>query len=81
VTGYNQSCAAAKFARLLLTACLGLVLAAARPFGFAGIAGSTAGVSNLIIVAFCVVVAGQVVLSLTPFGTARPATRCRRSPP
>lgn len=39
-----------------------------RPFGFAGIAGSTAGVSNLIIVAFCVVVAGQVVLSLTPFG-------------
>jgi ribose/xylose/arabinose/galactoside ABC-type transport system permease subunit len=38
------------------------------PFGFAGIAGSTAGVSNLIIVAFCVVVAGQVVLSLTPFG-------------
>jgi ribose/xylose/arabinose/galactoside ABC-type transport system permease subunit len=40
----------------------------ARPFGFAAIAGSSAGVSNLIIVAFGVVVAGQVVLSLTPFG-------------
>jgi ribose/xylose/arabinose/galactoside ABC-type transport system permease subunit len=39
-----------------------------RPFGFAWIAGSSAGVSNLIIVAFCVVVAGQVLLSLTPFG-------------
>jgi ribose/xylose/arabinose/galactoside ABC-type transport system permease subunit len=37
-------------------------------FGFAGIAGSSAGVSNLIIIAFGVVVAGQVVLSLTPFG-------------
>ena len=38
-------------------------------FGFAGIAGGAAGVSNLVIIAFCVVVAGQVVLSLTPFGT------------
>jgi ribose/xylose/arabinose/galactoside ABC-type transport system permease subunit len=40
-----------------------------RPFGFAGLAGSTGGVSNLIIIALCVVIAGQVVLSLTPFGT------------
>jgi ribose/xylose/arabinose/galactoside ABC-type transport system permease subunit len=41
----------------------------ARPFGFAGVAASTAGVSNLILIALGVVIAGQVVLSLTPFGT------------
>lgn len=40
----------------------------ARPFGFAAIASGTNGVSNLVIIAFCVVVLGQVVLSLTPFG-------------
>jgi len=40
----------------------------ARPFGFSAVAGNSFGVSNLIIIAFCLVVAGQVVLSLTPFG-------------
>lgn len=40
----------------------------ARPFGFAPIASGSGGVSNLVIIAFCVVVLGQVVLSLTPFG-------------
>jgi ribose/xylose/arabinose/galactoside ABC-type transport system permease subunit len=40
----------------------------ARPFGFSFIAGNSFGVSNLIIIAFGLVVLGQVVLSLTPFG-------------
>ena len=40
----------------------------ARPFGFGWLSGTSLGVSNLIIIAFCVVVVGQVVLSLTPFG-------------
>jgi ribose/xylose/arabinose/galactoside ABC-type transport system permease subunit len=39
-----------------------------RPFGFEGIAGSTGGVSNLLIIALAVVVVAQVVMSLTPFG-------------
>lgn len=40
----------------------------ARPFGFAGLAGTSLGVSNLIFVALGVVVVAQAVLSLTPFG-------------
>jgi ribose/xylose/arabinose/galactoside ABC-type transport system permease subunit len=40
----------------------------ARPFGFGWLSGTSGGVSNLIIIAFCVVVVGQVVMSLTPFG-------------
>jgi ribose/xylose/arabinose/galactoside ABC-type transport system permease subunit len=39
-----------------------------RQFGFGWLSGTSGGVSNLIIIAFCVVVAGQVVMSLTPFG-------------
>lgn len=39
-----------------------------RPFGFEWIAGSAGGLSNLLIIAFVVVVVAQVVLSLTPFG-------------
>lgn len=37
-------------------------------FSFSGFAGSTAGVSNLIIIAVAVVVVAQAVLSLTPVG-------------
>ncbi|MBO0805097.1 MAG: ABC transporter permease [Nocardiopsaceae bacterium] len=40
----------------------------ARPFGFAGLAGTSFGVSNLIFVALGVVVVAQAVLSLTPYG-------------
>lgn len=40
----------------------------ARPFGFAGLAGNSFGVSNLILIALGVVVVAQAVLSLTPFG-------------
>lgn len=40
----------------------------ARPFGFSSVAGSSFGVSNLIIIAFALVVVGQVVMSLTPYG-------------
>jgi ribose/xylose/arabinose/galactoside ABC-type transport system permease subunit len=39
-----------------------------RPFGFAGLAGTSFGVSNLIFIALGVVVVAQVVISLTPFG-------------
>jgi ribose/xylose/arabinose/galactoside ABC-type transport system permease subunit len=39
-----------------------------QSFGFSGIAGSTGGVSNLLIIALAVVIVAQVLLSLTPFG-------------
>jgi ribose/xylose/arabinose/galactoside ABC-type transport system permease subunit len=39
-----------------------------RPFGFGAVAGSSFGVSNLIIIAVVVVVAAQVVMSFTPLG-------------
>jgi ribose transport system permease protein len=39
-----------------------------RPFGFAGIAGESFGVSHLIVVALIVVVLAQVVVSYTPLG-------------
>lgn len=53
---------------LLINNQAGVNPSGSRPFGFAGIAGSTGGVSNLLIIAFAVVVVAQVVLSLTPFG-------------
>lgn len=40
----------------------------ARPFGFAGIAGTSFGISNLIFVALGIVIVAQAVMSLTPFG-------------
>jgi len=46
----------------------GISPAGSRPFGFEGIAGSTGGVSNLLIIALAVVIVAQVVMSLTPFG-------------
>jgi ribose transport system permease protein len=45
-----------------------------RPFGFAGVAGSTAGVSHLIVISVVVVAVAQIVLSLTPVGTWAKAT-------
>ncbi len=40
----------------------------ARPFGFGWVAGKSFGVSNLIIISVLVVIAGQVIMTLTPFG-------------
>ncbi|MDQ2897507.1 MAG: ABC transporter permease [Actinomycetota bacterium] len=40
----------------------------AHPFGFEGLAGKTLGLSNLIWVSLLVVVVGQLVMTLTPFG-------------
>jgi ribose/xylose/arabinose/galactoside ABC-type transport system permease subunit len=53
---------------LLINDQQGISPTGSRPFGFESIAGSTGGVSNLLIIAFVVVVVAQVVLSLTPFG-------------
>lgn len=53
---------------LLINGQQGINPAGSQSFGFAGIAGSTGGVSNLDIIALAVVVVAQVVLSLTPFG-------------
>jgi ribose/xylose/arabinose/galactoside ABC-type transport system permease subunit len=39
-----------------------------HPFGFEGLAGNTLGLSNLIWVSLLVVVVGQLVMTLTPFG-------------
>lgn len=39
-----------------------------RPFGFAGLAGNTLGMSNLVYIALGVVIVAQAVLALTPFG-------------
>lgn len=39
-----------------------------HPFGFAGLAASPLGISNLILIAVVVVAAAQVVVSYTPFG-------------
>lgn len=40
-----------------------------RPFGFMGLAGHTLGVSNLIFIALFLIIAGQITISYTPFGT------------
>lgn len=53
---------------LLINNQQGISPAGAGSFGFGAIADSTGGVSNLLIIAFAVVVVAQVVLSLTPFG-------------
>lgn len=53
---------------LLINDQQGISPSGSRAFGFEGIAGDTGGVSNLLIIAFAVVVLAQVVLSLTPLG-------------
>jgi ribose/xylose/arabinose/galactoside ABC-type transport system permease subunit len=40
-----------------------------HPLGFTAIAGSTLGISRLIIISFAIVILGQLLLSLTPLGT------------